>query len=135
MRPSSSSIDIIPTKFLKEVLPAISPCLLTIINQSLFSDCVPDYFKTASVSPLHEKPFLDTSNLANYRPIYKLPFISKVLEKVVAHQLLRLVEGHSITDKFQCGFLQKNNTETALLKVASDILMLEDNTEFSILVL
>src|SRR4029434_9101145 len=34
-----------------------------------------------------KKPNLDPDNLANYRPISNLPFLSKILEKIVAKQL------------------------------------------------
>ncbi len=40
-----------------------------------------------------KKPQLDPSELANYRPISNLPFMSKIFEKVVSAQL--------------CSFLQK----------------------------
>ncbi len=41
---------------------------------------------------------LDPSNLNNLKPISKLPFVSKVLEKLVAEQLLQV--GNSILMNF-----------------------------------
>ncbi len=135
LHPPSCPTDIIPTKFLKEVLPVIAPCLLSIVNQSLSSGCIPDYFKTACVFPLFKKPTLDPTDLANYRPIFKLQFISKILKKAITHQLLQLIESHNIFDKFQSSFRQKHSTETGLLKVTNDILMHAHKDEFSILLL
>ncbi len=40
----------------------------------------------------------------NHRPISKLPFISKILEKVVAKQLTTVLTDHNILDKFQSCF-------------------------------
>lgn len=49
LRLSSCNLDILPPKFFLEVLPVISPAVLTIINMSLTSGYVPDQFKTASI--------------------------------------------------------------------------------------
>ena len=80
---TTSDIDPIPTTFFKRVFDSVSGPVLDIINTSLRTGVFPDPFKTAVVKPLLKKPKLDTSTLANYRPISNLPFISKVLEKIV----------------------------------------------------
>ena len=133
MCPSSSPWDIVPTTFLKIILPVLGPDLLAIINSSLTSGSVPDLFKIASVQPLLKKSSLEPNQIENYRPISKLPFLSKILEKIVADQHLKLVEGHRISDQFQSGFRQKHSTETALLRVSNDI-MHADKGESSILI-
>lgn len=43
--------------------------------------------RSTVISPLLKKPTLDPEVLDNYRPISNIPFLSKVLEKVVAVQL------------------------------------------------
>ena len=52
-------------------------------------------FKIAVIKPLIKKPTLDPEVLANYRPISNRPFLSKILEKLIANQL--------------CEFLQESN--------------------------
>ena len=76
---SGSPCDIVPPGLLKEVFPTLGPHILNIINSSLTSGQVPKDFKHAVVHPVH----LDSSILANFRPVSKLPFLSKVLEKIV----------------------------------------------------
>ena len=60
--------------------------------------------------------------------------MSKILEKVVAEQLTLFLENHELFDKFQSGLRKKHSTETALLKVSSDI-MSADSKEYTVLVL
>ncbi len=45
---------------------------------------VPSSFKVAVITPRLKKPGADPNNFANFRPISNLPFLSKILEKVVA---------------------------------------------------
>lgn len=78
---------------------------------------------------------MDPTQLKNYRPISKLPLLSKILEKVVADQLTTFLEKHEIYDKFQMGFRKSHSTETALLKVSSDIMMSADSGASSVMVL
>lgn len=67
----------------EEVFNTLGPCIVNLINSSLRSGCVPVAFKHAAIQPLLKKTNLDTAVLSNFRPISKLPFLSKVLEKVV----------------------------------------------------
>ena len=48
---------------------------------------VPACFKRAAVRPLLKRPGLDTEVLNNYRPVVNLPYVSKLLDKVVEHRL------------------------------------------------
>ena len=75
---------------------------------------VPIYFRKAHVRPVIKKPSLDKEVLENYRPVSNLPFLSKILEKVVATRLGRYLI-------IQPTYREVHSKETALLKVHHDI--------------
>lgn len=63
--------------------------VLNMINLCLLTGCVPQAFKKAVIKPLLNKPLLDKTVLANYR----LPFISKILERIVVKHQRRFIGG------------------------------------------
>lgn len=83
LKPTNCPLDIVPAKVLKMVFDTVGPSLVVFINTCLRLGAVPAAFKHAVVRPLLKKPNLDPSVLSNFRPVSHLPFLSKVLEKVV----------------------------------------------------
>ena len=71
----------------------------------------------------------------NYRPISNLPFLSKILEKVVLHKLLFHLQANNLCNPFQSAYRAGHSTETVLLHVANDILSAPSNDNISVLVL
>jgi len=133
----SCSLDPIPTSILKSesVLTQVVPYITAIINQSLESGQVPDGFKVAQVTPLLKKEGLDCNILSNYRPVSNLPFVSKVLEKVVAHQLTTHLQLHGLHDSLQSAYRKGHSTETALLKIKADLDSILDKGDGVLLVM
>ena len=131
----SCPLDPIPTKILKECIEQLLPTLLKIINTSLVTSTVPKSFKQASILALLKKPSLDRNVLKNYRPVSNLPFLSKILEKVVSKTLSSHRPNNSLNVPLQSAYRQHHSTETALLKVHNDVLRALDRKECVFLVL
>ncbi len=75
-----------PHLFFNGVLNCLEVGLLEVVNISLLSGIFPKSLKTAVVKPLLKKSNLDNTILSNYRPMSNLPFIGKIIEKVVFNQ-------------------------------------------------
>ncbi len=103
---------------------------------SLSLGYVPKTIKLAVIKPLIKiKTQLDPKPLVNYKPISNLPFLSKILEKVVSSQLYSFLEKNDICEDFQSGFRASHITETALIRVTNDQLFSSDLGCISLLVL
>lgn len=130
----SCDLDPLPTRVLKQCVGEVVHYIKCIINLSLSNGVFPAQFKDAIVVPLLKKPGLDLS-YCNYRPVSNLSFVSKLIEKAVSKQVLAHISRNSLGEKLQSAYKKHHSTETALLKVQSDILMAMDNNKVSILVL
>jgi Reverse transcriptase (RNA-dependent DNA polymerase) len=73
--------------------------------------------------------------MGSYRPITNLSVLSKLFERVVARQLRNYRHIHNLLPMFRSGFRPGHSTETAILRVLSDILATVDRDDFVVLVL
>ena len=89
---------------------------------------MPAEVKNASFS--HRRHFRElrvTSNMANFRPVSNLTFMSKVVERAVTKQLNEYLIANDLLPRYQSAFRKQHSTETAMLRVLSDALTAADS--------
>ena len=89
----------------------------------------------AIVTPILKKPNLDPSDISNFRPISNLSFLSKLLERAISHQLTAYLENGSLLPQNQSAYRANHSTETAVLRVFSDLVSASDAGNISLLAL
>jgi len=82
------SANPMPTWLLKECADVLAPFLCHMFNASLQQGYVLSIFKSAFITPLLKKSDLDSADVKAYRLISNLSVLSKLLERLVARQLL-----------------------------------------------
>ena len=132
---SSCDLDPIPTKLLKLCLDPLLGPITRIVNMSLGSGVFPKDLKHALVRPTLKKPTLDPDILKNYRPVSNLPTLSKIIEKAAVTRLTFHLSHNSLIEKFQSAYRPGYSTETALVRITSDILSDLDSRRGVILVM
>ncbi|KAK3745268.1 hypothetical protein QZH41_003745 [Actinostola sp. cb2023] len=73
--------------------------------------------------------------LKNYRPISNLPFLGKVIERIVAMQLKHYLVTNDLYTITQSAYRANHSTETAMLRVSNDINLALDNHNDVVLVM
>ena len=131
--PKSCSLDPLPTSILREFLDELLPFICTMCNVSLQHGLLPESQKEAIVTPILKKHDLDPDDVKSYRPISNLTFISKVIERIVASQLTGYLQTNKLLPDHQSAYRQGHSTETALLKIFSDILDAADSAQVTLL--
>ena len=109
----ASGLDNISPRMLKDAAVVVAKPLTRIVVESLSQGTVPCEWKYAKITPLYKKGM--STDMDNYGPISVLPVVSKVLERVVHHQLHSFLSEHKLLSPFQCGFRRNHSTEFAAI--------------------
>lgn len=91
--------------------------------------------RQALVTPLLKKQSLDPGDPKNFRPVSNLSFLSKVIERAVAHQLGKYLEVNKLHHPYQSAYRPHHSVETAMTRVYNDIMCALDQQQGVILVL
>ena len=127
-------LDPIPTNIVKVISGSISPSLRDIINTSLTSTTFTSDLKQALLKQLLKKADLPLI-FKNYRLVSNLSYVSKLIEHVVFDQLTEYTARTGNAEPLQLAYWKIHSTETAVLRIKTDILQLLDKKKVTCLIL
>ena len=131
----SCLLDPLPTFLIKECSDILLPSITKLVNCLFWEGLVSDGLKKAVVTPLIKKASLPVEDLKNYLPVSGLSFISKLVEHVVAKQLVDHIHRHGLDNSYQSAYKSSHSTETALLSIKNYIYLSLSRGEATALVL
>ena len=105
------------------------------VNQFFSEGIVPKSCKSAQITQLLKKPSLDHNVASSYRPISKLPVLSKLSERLVLSRVMSYSNNLNLFPTHQSAYRRLHSTETAVTKVYSDTLGSAADGELSLLIL
>ena len=114
-------LDPVPMTVLKKCSDLLSPYIVLCLNRSLQEGYVPSSLKISCIIPRLKKIGLDNDDAKNYRPVSNLSFLSKLLERIVFQQLNNFLDTTAALPSTQSAYRRGFSTESALLKVFSDL--------------
>lgn len=125
--------DNISIKVVKLLFPVFGRYLLHLFNTILTTSIFPDTWKMANVVPIPKKK--NPTEFKDIRPISKLPALSKVLERILKHQIMENSIVESKLNDFQSGYRKHFNTTTSILQTTETIRSLMDKKQCTFLFL
>ena len=96
---------------------------------------IPDELKTAMLLPLLKKANPNSEDLANYRSVSILKFVSKLILKAVFNKLNGYLTDNDLHVTFQPAYKIFHSTETSLLRVHNDVVLALDKGENVLVIL
>ena len=116
-------LDPLPATIMPSCYSALVPVFKTVINPSLLTGLIPENLKTASLQLLLKKSNAYCEQFSNFRPVFNLKFLSKLVEKSVFMQLNNYLTVNGLHRRFQSVYEGHHSTETSLLMITNDILL------------
>ena len=123
------SLDVILTFLIKECIEELAPTITALSNSSLQASIIPPTLKYAIITPAVKKPSADCNELSNFKQVFNLPYVSKVLEKAVINRLHEHKIENGLFEPLQSAYHPRHSTETALITVQNNTLRAIDSTD------
>jgi len=101
---------------IKSNVDVFVPFFVELYNRSLSTSVMPATFKAAYVMLLLKKADMDPGEVTSYRPNSNLSVLSKLLERLVARQLLEHLNAARLLSDLQSAYWAYYSTETAVFK-------------------
>ena len=113
--------DSLPKQLTDLIEPILTELYQSIISQSIHTSIFPTSLKYAIITPLLKNSNLDNKLLKNYRPISKLPFLSKISERVISKQIIEYLSENELYPINQNAYRKNHSTETTIVSIFDNI--------------
>ena len=114
-------MDPLPHQVLRNNLDDLLPFVTAMCNHLLKTSLLSSSQKPAFITYIIKKASLDPSIAANYRPISNLTFMSKLIKRVVAQQIVTYLTVNNLFPIAQSTYRSFHSTDTAMLHITSDM--------------
>ena len=129
-----SGVDPLPVDLTKDHLDNLLPIWCHLINLSLSEGSI-DGIKLAEITPKLKDISSNHEQFGNYRPISNLCFVGKLAERVVLRRLNEHMTHNSLHIDRQSGYKKHHSTETLLVKITNDLLVVADKKSATVMLL
>ena len=126
--------DPLPAPLYKSSMEILLPYILELVNLSLSSGNMSG-LKESTISPILKELSLDPNVLINFRPIFNLQFLSKLIEKVVLKRLTNHMTENNLHCHSQFGYKKAHSTESLLLQIVDETLIGFERKTSTVLIL
>ena len=126
--------DPLPAPLYESSIDILLPYLLEIVNLSLSSGDMSG-LKESTITPVLKKLSLDPNVHINFRPIFNLQFLSKLIEKVVLKRLTAHMTENNLHCHSQFGYKKSHSTESLLLQIVDETLIGFERKTATVLIL
>ena len=116
----SCMLDTLPMWMFKDNVNIMCNVLMQLVNQSFSTGESPSQLREAIVCPVLKKGHSWQKCAAELLP--NIRYYSKIMEKIAAAQLQDHLRANNLLEEFQSAYRAQHSTETALLRVKTDIL-------------
>ena len=110
--------DMLHSRVLKEIAPAIVKPLQWIFSSTMHSGKLPSIWKQANVSPIFKKG--KKQHASNYRPVSLTCILCKVQESMIRDDIIAHMNANQLISSRQFGFLSGRSTILQLLHVVEE---------------
>ena len=114
-----------PPFLLKQLISVITHPMSLLFTSFFSVGSIPSSWKRAVITPIHKKGSL--ADPANYRPVSLTSVFGKIMERIIAADLLDYLLGNNLLNSGHHGFLSKRSTLTNLLESVNDWTIFMEN--------
>ena len=121
MKRKTCLLDPIPTSVLFKFVDILYPFVLNVVNLIMEQSEFPSSLKQSIITPVVKDESKSADDFKNTRPVNNLPFISKVVERVMYLQLNYYIESNGMHAVHQSSYRAHHSCETGMVRVMGDI--------------